>query len=143
MSQQRIKLPSGKRSRQGGYSYPVLDNSRDRLSVERYLFSIRESYIAELSNGNGEDTLTTGQLLLLDTLIMLKGINRCVEIEAAKTATIRPFDERYNARTNQVIRICQLLGIEPNKYDESQDFLDYVKEYDEKKAGKKAEAQKK
>jgi len=82
------------------------------MSVERYLYTIRESYIGELTNGTGEDSLTTGQLILLDTLIMLKGINRCVEIEASKTANIKPFNELFNARNNQVIKICLALGIE-------------------------------
>ena len=135
MAGQPVKLPSGRKSRHGGYSYPVLEDRQDRLSVERYLFNIRESYIGELSSGNGEDSLTTGQLILLDTLIMLKGINRCIEIEAVRTVNIKPFDERYNARTNQVIRICQLLGIQPRTHDDGEDFLDYVKKYDEGKSG--------
>jgi len=117
MAGQPVKLPSGRKSRHGGFNYPTLESPKDRLALERYLFVIRESYIKDLTNGTGEDSLTTGQLILLDTLVMLKAINRTVEIRAAEEASIKPFDERYNARNNQVIRICQLLSIEPDEHE--------------------------
>lgn len=106
------KLKRGaKRMRHGGYSYLVQKKiPADKIYIERYLTNLREDYISDL--GPDEKDLTTGQLLLLDTLITLKGVNRCIECQSGRDGDLRRLDERYNARNNQMIKICSLLGIE-------------------------------
>ena len=114
MQKLEAKLPRGGRRRHGGYSY--LTSHRipdDKIYVERYLTNLRESYVLDL--GESEADLTTGQLVLLDTLITLKGINRCVEIESSRDGNLARLDERYNARNNQIIKICLALGIDRNE----------------------------
>lgn len=105
-----VKLPAGRRSRHGGYSYMKTgDVPRDKQEIERYLSGLRAGYIQDI--GPEETDLTTGKLLLLNKLISLEGCQRCCEIEAARSSSIKLLDERYNSRNNQIIKICCLLGI--------------------------------
>ena len=106
------KMKRGKqRSRHGGYTYLVARKiPADKIYIERYLTNLREDYIRDL--GPTEKDLTTAQLILLDTLITLKGVNRCIECQSGRDGDLRRLDERYNARNNQVIKICSLLGLD-------------------------------
>ena len=56
-------------------------------------------------------------MILINKLVTLEGCNRCVEIAASRNGSLSMLDERYNARNNQVIKICLALGIEPNDED--------------------------
>lgn len=130
------KLKRGaQRSRHGGYSYLVTKKiPGDKIYIERYLTNLREDYILDL--GPTEKDLTTGQLLLLDTLITLKGVNRCIECQSGRDGDLRRLDERYNARNNQMIKICHLLGIEKRKIDEAPSLDEYIETKYGKKEGK-------
>lgn len=111
-----VRLRPGRKPRHGGYTFMRSGKiPEDKIEIERYLTFIRQGYISDI--GPTEDDLSTGQLILLDTLITLKGVNRCVEIEAAKAGDIRSLDERYNSRNNQIVKICLSLGIEQNSHE--------------------------
>ena len=108
-----VKLPPGRKPKHGGYTF--MRSSRipeDKQEIERYLTGLRQGYISDICGE--EKDLTTGQLILLNKLITLEGTNRCVEIQAARDGAIDSLDERYNARNNQIIKICLALGIEQN-----------------------------
>lgn len=106
-----LRLQRGRRHKHGGYSFMRTGKiPKEKKEIERYLTAIRSGYVQDI--GPKEEDLTTGQLVLLDTLITLKGVNRCVEVEASKAGTIGGLDQRYDARNNQVIKICMALGIE-------------------------------
>lgn len=105
------KLPMGPKRRHGGYTFMVTGRiPDDKREIERYLTGIRIGYVLDI--GPKEADLTTGQIVLLDTLITLKGVNRCIEVEALKALDIRGMEQNYNTRNNQIIKICALLGIE-------------------------------
>ena len=87
--------------------------AEDKIEIERYLTGLRQGYISDIAGQ--ESNLTTGQLILLNKLITLEGTNRCVEIQAARNGAISSLDERYNARNNQIIKICLALGIDRNE----------------------------
>ena len=87
----------------------------DKQEIERYLTGLRQGYISDICGE--EKDLTTGQLILLNKLITLEGTNRCVEIQAARNGAIGSLDERYNARNNQIIKICLALGIDQNSHE--------------------------
>jgi len=139
MQKLEAKLPRGGRRRHGGYSY--LTSHRipdDKIYVERYLTNLRESYVLDL--GESEADLTTGQLVLLDTLITLKGINRCVEIESSRDGNLARLDERYNARNNQIIKICLALGIEQSSHERVLTISELAAEIEKEDQREKAES---
>jgi len=108
----KLKIGTPKK-RHGGYSYLTSHRiPEDKIYLERYLTNLRENYIADL--GENETKLGTGAILLLDTLITLKAVNRIIEIETGRDGNLMRLDERYNARNNQIIKICLALGIDKN-----------------------------
>jgi len=125
----KMRLREGRRLQHGGYTFMRTGKiPGDKREVERYLTAIRCGYIADI--GPNESDLTTGQLVLLDTLITLKGVNRCVEIECARVGNIGGLDERYNARNNQVIKICMALGIDARLEDRALTPLELAEKID-------------
>ena len=142
-----LRLRSGKKVIHGGYSFMrtgELPQGPGMVEIERYLTYIRESYIGQLTNGGGETALTSGQLVLINKVTTLEGCQRLVEVDAARSGSVKTLDERYNSRNNLIVKICLALGIERGPED-PEDFLDYVDAFDKKKedAEKKAEAAKK
>jgi len=115
-----LRLKTGKKVIHGGYSFMrtgELPRGPGMVEIERYLTYIRESYIGQLTNGGGEVALTPGQLVLLNKLVTLEGCQRLVEVQAARSGSVKMLDERYNARNNQVIKICLALGIEADEHE--------------------------
>ena len=109
-----VRLSPGRKPKIGGYTFMRTGEiPEDKIEIERYLTGLRQGYISDIAGQ--ESSLTTGQLVLLDTLITLKGVNRCVEIESGKDGNLVRLDERYNARNNQIIKICLALGIDRNE----------------------------
>ena len=107
---QTIKLPSGPKSRHGGYSHMKTGAvPLDKKEIERYLSGLRAGYVQDL--GPQEEDLTTGKLLLLNKLITLEGCQRCVEIQAARDGNLKLLDLHYNARNNLIVKIALCLGI--------------------------------
>lgn len=105
------KLPMGPKRRHGGYTFMATGRiPDDKREIERYLTGIRIGYVLDI--GPKETDLTTGQIVLLDKLITLTGVNRCIEVEALKAMDIRGMEQNYNTRNNQIIKICLALGIE-------------------------------
>lgn len=115
-----LRLRSGKKIVHGGYSYMRTGNlprGPGMLEIERYLTYIRESYIGQLTNGGGEVALPPGQLVLLNKLVTLEGCQRLVEVQAARSGSIKMLDEKYNTRNTLIFRICLALGIEPDEHE--------------------------
>ncbi len=109
-----VKLSPGRKPKHGGYTFMRTGEiAEDKIEIERYLTGLRQGYISDIAGQ--ESNLTTGQLILLNKLITLEGTNRCVEIQAARNGAISSLDERYNARNNQIIKICLALGIDRNE----------------------------
>lgn len=101
---------SKKKLMHGGYSYLTSGKlPEDKQYVQKYLTQIRQLYIEDL--GPQEEDLTAGQLLLLNRLITMEGLCRCIEIEAARAGTLN-LRQRYSTYANMTIKICSLLGIE-------------------------------
>jgi len=112
MKQSIIKRPPGRPRtlRHGGYSYVTTGLlPKDKRYVELYLDMIRESYVQYL--GSDEKDLSPGQLILLDKLITLEGLTRCMEIEAAERGVMK-LPQRHTTYLNHIIKICLSLGIE-------------------------------
>lgn len=115
-----LRLKTGKKVIHGGYSFMrtgELPRGPGMVEIERYLTYIREAYIGQLTNGEGETALTPGQLILINKLTTLEGCQRLVEVQAAPSGSVKMLDERYNARNNQVIKICLALGIEADEHE--------------------------
>ncbi len=129
-----LRLRSGKKVIHGGYSLMrsgELPQGPGMIEIERYLTYIREAYIGQLTNGGGEAALAPGQLILLNKLTTLEGCQRLVEVHAAQSHTIKLLDERYNARNNQIIKICLALGIEQKSHERVLTMAELTKKIEE------------
>jgi hypothetical protein len=125
---------SKKKLMHGGYSYLTTGElPEDKLYVQRYLTQIRQLYIENISGT--EDNMTAGQIILLNKLITLEGLTRCIEIEAARTGTLN-LRHKYPTYINHIIKICTHLGIERRKIDEGPDLQTYIAEKYPDKKGK-------
>lgn len=131
------RLATGPKRRHGGYTFMATGRiPDDKREIERYLTGIRIGYVLDI--GPKEEDLTTGQIVLLDTLITLKGVNRCIEVEALKAMDIRGMEQNYNTRNNQIIKICLALGIEQKEdADKFLTPLQIAATYDKEKEGKR------
>jgi hypothetical protein len=105
-----ITLRPGPKITHGGYSYIRTGKiPKDRQEIERYLTWVRQTYIEDIAGT--EDKLTAGQTVLLNKLILLEGLCRCIEYQAAKTESLG-MPQKYLSYMNNIIKICSLLGIE-------------------------------
>lgn len=110
-----IVLHPGRRTRHGGYTYLRTGNlPKKRANVERYLTWIRETYIEDIAGS--EEHLTAGQTILLNKLILLEGLTRCIEITTAeiaeKTGSLYNMPQYYLSYVNSITKLCGMLGIE-------------------------------
>ena len=129
----KVRVSPGK-LRHGGYSYLTTGElPADKRYVEKYLTRLRQSYIEDISET--EERMTAGQAVLLNKLITMEGLCRCIEIEAARAKTL-DLRHKYSTYVNMIIKICSLLGIEKRKVDEPLDVQSYIKEFDEDKEKK-------
>ena len=106
-----IKRPRGRpKLRHGGYSFMRSGKiPADKPEIERYLTWLRLKYIDDL--GPEEADLTAGQAVLLNKLITLEGLTRCIEVMAAREEKVM-LPQRYMSYVNTIVKICQALGIE-------------------------------
>jgi hypothetical protein len=109
----KVRVSPGK-LRHGGYSYLTTGElPADKKYVEKYLTRLRQKYIENI--GPREEDLTAGQAVLLNKLITMEGLCRCIEIEAARAGTLN-LRHKYPTYVNMIIKVCSLLGIEKKEF---------------------------
>lgn len=115
--------------RHGGYSYiskGVMPS--DKKYVERYLTQMRDAYIRDL--GPTEDDLSSGQAILLNKLVTMEGLTRCMEIQAARKESLN-LPQNHSTYVNLILKICVILGIERREASDSEPTLqDIIEGYD-------------
>ena len=95
--------------RHGGYSFMKSGKiPADKPEIDRYLTWVRLRYIEDL--GPEEKDLTAGQTILLNKLITLEGLTRCIEVMAAREEKVM-LPQRYMSYVNTILKLCQTLGI--------------------------------
>lgn len=136
-SPESIALKPGPKFRHGGYTYFRTGKMpTQKRYIEKYLTWVREIYIEDIAGT--EDKLTAGQTVLLNKLILLEGLCRCIEVTAAKIAdqssTLPVLPHDYSTYVNLILKICSQLGIERrDPIDDTPDIHEYI----EKTYGKK------
>lgn len=135
-TQGKIILKPGPRVTHGGYSFIRTGSlPKSKAKIERYLTWVRQSYIEDISGI--EENMTAGQTILLNKLVMLEGLCRCIETYQAKTENL-DMPDKYLSYLNNIIKICSLLGIKGRKPKDGPNLADYIAEkYPEKKGKNK------
>jgi len=110
-----IELRPGPRKRHGGYTYIRTGKMpKKRAAVERYLTWVRQTYIEDIAGT--EENMTAGQIVLLNKLVLLEGLCRCIETTTAevteRTGALYNMPTKYLSYVNQIVKICGMLGIE-------------------------------
>lgn len=110
-----ITLRPGPRVRHGGYTYIRTGKvPKKKAEVERYLTWVRQTYIEDVAGE--ERNLTAGQTVLLNKIILLEGLCRCIEITvievAEKSGQLPVMPQKYMSYVNSIVKICGMLGIE-------------------------------
>jgi len=102
-----VKRPRGRpKLRHGGYSFMRSGKiPADKPEIERYLTWLRLKYIDDL--GPEEADLTAGQAVLLNKLITLEGLTRCIEVMASREEKVM-LPQRYMSYVNTIVKICQV-----------------------------------
>lgn len=109
-----ITLRPGPRVRHGGYSFLRTGKMpKEKARIEKYLTWVRMTYAEDIA---GEEVnLTAGQTVLLNKLILLEGLCRCIEVMAAevtdRTGTLYHMPDKYLSYVNSIVKICSQLGI--------------------------------
>jgi len=111
----------------------------------RYFREVREGLIQDLG---GQNSVTTGQLLLVDRVLFKLGFLRLVEIWLAERGTpfatdgqrLEPVIETYLSYANSLRNDLNLLGIERKEIPETIDLKSYLAEkYSQKSVEKRDE----
>lgn len=133
-----LLLRPGPKPRHGGYTYMRTGKlPKKRANIERYLTWLRKTYAEDIAGK--ESNMTAGQTLLLNKLILLEGLCRCVETMTAEiaeaTGKIPDMPQRYLSYVNAIVKVCGMLGIERRDIADSQlTPLEIAAEYDRKEA---------
>ena len=114
-SPEDIVLRPGRRPRHGGYTYIRTGKlPKKKAAIERYLTWVRMTYAEDIAGE--ESNLTAGQTVLLNKLVLLEGIARCIETTAAEvtesTGQLYNMPTKYLSYVNVITKICGMLGIE-------------------------------
>ena len=130
-SPEDIVLRPGRRPRHGGYTYIRTGKlPKKKAAIERYLTWVRMTYAEDIAGE--ESNLTAGQTVLLNKLILLEGLCRCIEMTTAevteKTGQLYNMPTKYLSYVNAITKICGMLGIERKQVEESLDLDKYVTE---------------
>jgi len=136
-----LQLRPGPKARHGGYTF--LRTGRlpaKRAYIERYLTWLRQTYIDDIAGS--EEAMSAGQTVLLNKLVLIEGLCRCIEETAAEIAegvgAIPVMPQNYLSYVNSIVKICGMLGIERKEDAESLlTPLQIANEYDKKKGEKR------
>lgn len=138
-----ITLRPGPRVRHGGYSYLRTGKMpKEKAKVEKYLTWLRMTYIEDIAGE--EENMTAGQTILLNKLILLEGLCRCIEImvtEATeRTGTFYNMPDKFLSYVNSIVKICGMLGIERREADDRIPTpLEIAAEFDREKEAEERE----
>jgi hypothetical protein len=131
----------------GGYSkFPLRAIGRKNGHIWRYIQAVRETYISDLTAGQGEEALTAGQRILLDRLIQKISIVRIIENSLRPVGIFQAgleirgvlnFWRLMNDSIRQDIATLGLKRIPPEPKDISLEAI--VEEYKEKSKEEKAD----
>jgi len=144
MAKLERKLSKGRpKATHGGFSFLVSGRlPAHRVSLQRYLSASRNGLIEDLG---GEENLSTQELILIDRCISLLGCIRCVE-EFCKERGVFKGDElqpalgkHYLGFNNSLKQILALLGLKKHDINELSP-LEYIQQFDEKKAQQESSA---
>lgn len=118
VTEDSLTLKPGPRIQHGGYSYLRTGKMpKDKAAIERYLTWLRMTYAQDIAGT--EDNMTAGQTILLNKLIMLEGLCRCIETTAAAiteaTSKLHDMPHKWSSYINSITKICGMLGIERNE----------------------------
>jgi len=133
-----LQLRPGPKRRHGGYTYFRTGRlPAKRAYIERYLTWLRRTYADDIAGSEAD--MTAGQTVLLNKLILIEGLCRCIEETTAevaeKTGHIYNMPQNYLTYVNSIVKICGMLGIERKDMDDNQlTPLQIANEYDKKKA---------
>lgn len=129
----KIKLRPGPRARHGGWTYLRSGELPEGSEhIEKFLTWVREGYIRDI--GPKEEDLSTGQVILLNDLIICIGFCRLIEEKARKEKN--PFmlkQDHYLRFKRHARQLCLDLGIKRKAKDEAPDIQEFIKEFDEEK----------
>ncbi len=141
-----VKFKRGGRIKEshGGYSYLHRAKADDnRKHILKYLIAARQGLVRDLADI--EEDLTTAQIILIDRTISLLGCTRLMEEYAREHGIMRgnelqPCLQKNYITYNNTIRLnLQLLGIDNKDAERVLSPLEYIKQYDEKKAQESGE----
>ena len=125
----------------GGYSFLSKGElPENRAYVERYLTAVRQGLIRDL--GPTEEDLTAAQIILIDRVVTKLGVIRCVEEHIRENSVMvgqnlaPSLKASYLAYNNSVRLDLRELGINKKQTDDIT-ALEYIKQFDEKKAREK------
>jgi len=129
-------LKPGPRGTHKGYTYLRSGLiSKENRHVEHYLTDLREGYVRDL--GPVESDLSTGQLVLLNQLVICSGFTRLVEEQARKTQNIAYLKtDAYMKFLKHARQLCLDLGLRP-KQPEGLNLQEYVELRDKEKEKEK------
>ena len=120
-SPEDIILQPGPRVPHGGYSYIRTGRiPKRKANIERYLTWVRMTYAEDVAGS--EENMTAGQTVLLNKLILLEGLARCIETTAAevteKTGQLYAMPTKYMSYVSAIMKLCSLLGVERKEVKE-------------------------
>ncbi len=132
-------LRRGRPKKHGGYTFlSRKELDKEHLHILRYLNGVSAGLIGDLSGGEGEEGLSTAELVLIDRCISLLGCIRCIEEHCKERGVfnngeLQPaLGKHYISYTNSLKQILGLLGLE-RKETEAISPLEFIKRYDEQK----------
>lgn len=141
----KIKLSPGKRRTFGGYSFLRTENLPvKRRHIESYLTAARQGMVNDLAKS--EEDLSTGQIILIDRVISMLGVVRCLE-EYIREHTVMKGEElspslksSYLSYNNSIRLNLQTLGIERKVANGKTALEDYITEISGKSEEEKQKA---
>jgi len=84
----KTKLSPGKRRTHGGYSFLRTEAfPAKRRHIESYLTAARQGMINDLAETEGD--LSTGQIIIIDRIISMLGVTRCIEEYVRENAVMK------------------------------------------------------
>jgi hypothetical protein len=136
-----VRLPPGQPKTHGGYSYLTTGKLPEhRREVSRYLSGIRAGLIQDL--GPKEDDLTTGQKILVNSIIGKVGVIRCIEEFVRERGVFKDLvlepalSGHYLAFSNSVRLDLTALGIDKRAAAKVLDLGEYIQAADAAKIEK-------
>lgn len=132
-------LKSGKKTIHGGYSYLTTGRLPEhRRYIEQYLTAARMNLIKDL--GPTEQDLTAAQIIIIDRVISILGVLRCLEehtrensVMVGKGELAPALRSSYLAFNNSLRLNLQALGINVKQTDSVPGPLEYIEEFDKSK----------